>query len=341
MKNANGMGSVYKLSGNRRKPWIARVTAGWSDEGKQLYAVVGYFRTRKEAQIALSEYHQNPYDIDLRKLTFREVFEQWSKEHYPKISQSKINAYNTVFNQSADIHDIPVSLIRTQHLQQLINAKNHLRASTLGHHKSTYKQIFDYAVKYEIANKNYAEYIDIPNTVNKRVKQPFTQEEISTLFACHASGVPNVDIVLILIFSGFRIMELLKLKKEDVFLDAGYMVGGSKTDAGKNRIVPINHKILPLIKARMSGDSEYLVPSPRGCEWKYQNFRPTTWIPLMDSLGMNHTAHDTRHTFISLMSNAGVDKILTQRIAGHSNRDITDHYTHVEISRLIEAINKI
>lgn len=56
---------------------------------------------------------------------------------------------------------------------------------------------------------------------------------------------------------------------------------------------------------------------------------------------MKHTAHDTRHTFISLMADAGVEKIITQRIAGHSNHDVTDHYTHLEVRKLIEAIDKI
>ena len=336
-----GYGSVYKLSGNRRRPWIVRLTVGWSEDGKQLYKILGYFKTRKEAQIALAEYHNNPYDVDLRKLTFREVFERWAEEHYPKISQSKRNAYKTVFNQSEAIHDVPISQIKTMHLQALINEKKHLRASTLGHHKSAYSQVFKYAIKNEIAAKNYAEYIDIPNTVKKKQKQVFTRAEIDTLFSYHEVGVPDVDIVLILIFTGFRIMELLKMKKENVNLAERYMVGGSKTDAGRNRVVPISRKIHGMLEDRMSGESEYLFPSPKGCVQIYQNFRPNVWIPLMEKMGMKHTAHDTRHTFISLMTDAGVEKIITQRIAGHSNKDVTDHYTHLEIRKLIEAIDKI
>lgn len=349
MRNPNGYGSVYKLSGNRRRPWVARITVGWTEadwennggKSKQVYKILGYFKTRKEAQIALADYHNDPYDVDLRKLTFREVFERWASEHFPKVSQSKKNAYKTVLNQSAAIHDIPLSKIKTIHLQKLINEKSHLKSSTLGHHKSAYKQIFEYAMKYEIVNKNYAEFIDIPNESDRRKKQPFSREEIKTLFAYYEAGVPNVDIVLILIYTGFRIMELLSLKKDSVFLEDRYMIGGFKSEAGTDRIVPINSKIAPMIAKRMQGDSEYLIPSPRGRLWKYQNFRPSTWIPLMEQMGMNHTAHDTRHTFISLMADAGVDKVVIQRIAGHSNKDVTDHYTHVEVRRLIEAIDEI
>ena len=354
MRNPNGYGSVYKLSGNRRRPWVARITAGWTDadwesnagKSKQVYKIIGYFKTRKEAQIALAEYNKNPYDIDLQKLTFKEVFERWSKEHFPKISKSKISSYNTVFNQSEAIHNMPFSKIKTIHLQHLINEKSHLKASTLGHHKSTYHQLFKYAIKNEFVSRNHAEYIDLPkdkdkDVESKRGNKTFSREEIKALFAYHEAGVPYVDVVLILIFTGFRIMELMQIKKSDVHLSQRYIVGGFKSEAGTDRVVPINHKILPLIEKRMQDESEYLIPTPKGCMWKYQNFRPNIWVPMMKELGMNHTAHDTRHTFVSLMTKAGVNKVVIQRIAGHSNKDITDHYTHLEIQQLVEAIDAI
>ena len=67
MKLPNGYGSVTKLSGNRRKPYLARVTLGWiTDEqtGKtvQNRVPLGTFKTKKEALQALSGaplYHHN------------------------------------------------------------------------------------------------------------------------------------------------------------------------------------------------------------------------------------------------------------------------------------------
>ena len=349
MRNPNGYGSVYKLSGTRRRPWVARITTGWTDadweinggKSKQIYKILGYYKTRKEAQIALADYNKDPYDIDLRKLTFKEVFERWSAEHFPKISQSKINSYNTVFNQSASIHDIPFHKIKTAHLQQLINEKSHLKASTLGHHKSTYYQLYKYAIKNEFATRNRAEFIDLPKNEKTSSRKTFSHDEIRTLIAHYEAGIPYVDVILILIYTGFRVMELLKIKKSDINLEERYIVGGFKTDAGTDRIVPISRKILPLIENRMSGESEYLIPTPQGCMWKYQNFRPNVWIPLMEQMGMNHTAHHTRHTFVSLMGEAGVNRVIIQRIVGHSNRDVTDHYTHLELRQLIEAIDMI
>lgn len=304
--------------------------------------MLGYFKTRKEAQIALAEYNRDPFDIDLRKLTFREVFERWANEHFPKVSQSKKNAYKTVFNQSTEIHDVPISTIKTMHLQKLINEKSHLKSSTLGHHRSCYSQIFNYAVKNEIISKNCADFIDIPKSGDRRSKKPFTASEIEQLFVYADAGEKDVEVVLILLFTGFRVMELLSIKKKDVHLADRYMIGGFKSEAGTDRIVPIHRKIAPIIEARMNqSDSEYLIPTPKGCKWLYQNYRANVWVPLMKRLGMEHTAHDTRHTFVSMMTAAGVNKVVLQRIVGHSNKDVTDLYTHLELKQLIEAIDMI
>ena len=86
MKNPNGYGSTYKLSGNRRKPWIARVTTGWDDEGKQLYYTVGYFESRSKAMAALAEYNKNPI-AERGDLTLSQLYEEWSESKYPKISK--------------------------------------------------------------------------------------------------------------------------------------------------------------------------------------------------------------------------------------------------------------
>lgn len=77
MKNPNGFGSVIKLSGNRRNPFMARKTVGWNEKGHPIYKAVGYAPTREEALIMLASFNKNPYDIDARKITVKEVFERY------------------------------------------------------------------------------------------------------------------------------------------------------------------------------------------------------------------------------------------------------------------------
>ena len=90
MKLPNGFGSIYKLSGKRRRPWVAAKTFGWQfdEEGqriKQKRQVIGYFATRQEAMTALVQYNENPYDLDSNKITFSEVYEKWSDKYFPTL----------------------------------------------------------------------------------------------------------------------------------------------------------------------------------------------------------------------------------------------------------------
>ena len=111
MKLPNGFGTVYKLSGNRRNPYVAKKTKGWENDpktgkSKQLYTVVGYYPTRKEALTALAEFNANPYDVDAAKVTFEDVYERWSDEHFPKISDKNCTAYKAAFNTCIDLWDL-------------------------------------------------------------------------------------------------------------------------------------------------------------------------------------------------------------------------------------------
>ena len=89
MRNPNGYGSVFKLSGNRRKPFAVRITQGYTNDGKQIYKYLSYHATRKEAMQALASYNANPYDIDLNNITFSEL--------YLKKKSRKISAINMIF----------------------------------------------------------------------------------------------------------------------------------------------------------------------------------------------------------------------------------------------------
>ena len=92
----NGFGSVYKLSGNRRKPWAARKTVGWKDSGQPIYAFVGYYSSRTEALTALSDFNKDPYDLQIGTITFEQLYTRWSDEHFKKISHSGVISYDRI-----------------------------------------------------------------------------------------------------------------------------------------------------------------------------------------------------------------------------------------------------
>ena len=125
MKLPNGFGSVYKLSGNRRNPYVAKKTKGWeidpiTGKSKQLYITVGYYPTRKEALTALAEYNKDPFDLHHATITFEEVYENWSEIHFEKIKDT--NGYKAAFNTSKPLWKMRFVDIKLDHLQSVVDS---------------------------------------------------------------------------------------------------------------------------------------------------------------------------------------------------------------------------
>lgn len=340
MRLPNGYGSIIKNKGNRRKPYQVRITRGWDDDGKQLYSTLGWFEKREEAIIALSEYNSSPYDIEANKETFTEVFEKWKLEHYPKVSNNAIVNYNLAYKYCKSIHKMRFKDIRLTHLQAIIDncGKGYPTRKII---KALMNQLFSFAIKNDIVEKKYSQYVDVGQNEGKVNRKPFTKEEIKKLFD-NVDKLEWTDTVLIMIFSGLRVGELLDLKIENIHLEERYMVGGLKTKAGINRIIPINKKIEPFIRKYYNPENEYLITNFKGNKMQYSNYRREKFDNVMEKLKMKHNPHECRHTFASLMDSAGANKLCLKRIIGHSSQDITeDVYTHKTLEELIETIDLI
>lgn len=340
MRNPNGYGSIYKLSGKRRKPFIVRKTIGWDDNGKQLYRTIGYYEKRQDAMNALAEFNENPYDIEISTITFSDVFEKWSKNKFDKISRSGINGYNAAYETSKSLHHMKFVEIKTLHLQNVIDNCDK-GYGTLRKIKTLYNQLFKYAMQNDIVHKDYSTYVDIGKNEDNSSRMPFTKAEIDKLFEVEPY-IEYVDTILILIFTGFRIGELLDIENKNVDLIKNIIIGGKKTDAGKNRIVPINHKILNLVAKRKSQGHKYLIVNSKTEKMKYDNYYKEKFLPIMEQLNMKHKPHDTRHTFATLLNNADANSTSIKKLAGHSSFNTTEKiYTHKDIEELRKAIELI
>lgn len=350
MRLPNGFGNVSKLPGNRRKPYRARVTVGWeydekTDDYKQQFKTIGYYETKQEGLIALSVYHQNPYDMDCSKITFKEVFEKWSAEHFPKISASNVKGYLAAYRTCEALEQMRFIDLKKSHLQGVIDdsGKNY---PTMKKIKSLFCQLYKFAMQNDLCSKDYSKYVDIeqyrdknPNAYNRK---PFSKAEIQRVWDWKDTN-EYFTVILILIYSGVRIGELLNLKKECINLSERWFdITASKTEAGIRK-VPICEKIVPFFEHWLNkNDCEYLLSTPDGKPFEYRNYYDSYWLPLVDQMGMQHRPHDTRHTCISLLTVAGVQDKVIKKIVGHKGQSVTEVvYTHFEIQELIEAINKI
>lgn len=338
MKLPNGYGSIIKTKDKRRKQWRVRVTAGWNDEGKQIYKNLGYYATRKEAMDALNLYHTNPHMIN-SDITFAELYEKFSRIKFKDIGDSSIKAYELSFKYFSDLHYMQFSAIRTDNLRESIDKidKHGIKRKM----KTLLNQLYDYAVENDIVDKDYSQFVKVGRNNNKILKIPFTQSEIDILFE-NIDNFDIIDSILIMIYSGFRIGELLDIKKSDVNIEEHYIVGGKKTEAGKDRLVPISNKIWKLVENRYNNTDKYLFfQEEPNKQMNYRTYKDKFDF-VMKNLDMKHTPHECRHTFATLLDNAGANERSITRIIGHNSFITTDKfYTHKDIDELRKAIDMI
>ena len=254
MKLPNGYGSVIRLSRRRRKPYAARVTTGWTDDGKQIRKYLGTFATRQEALNALANYNQSPFDIDLRKLTFAEVYDLWCRSKFKGNPIKPV--YVAAYKNLSALHDLTFSGIRKRHIQAVIDVCP-LSVPAMNHMKSVCSQMFKYAGDQEIVATNYASLVELPTKEESNLHKPFTREELSKLWK-HTEDL-GARVALILCYTGLRPTELAKIKTADVDLAARCMKGGIKTKAGKNRLIPGAKKIFSPVERFYLPANEYLL----------------------------------------------------------------------------------
>jgi len=355
-KLPNGYGTIYKMSGKRSKPYRAMKTDKWiidpvTGKSKQIRSTIGYYQSREDAMIALANYNENPYDIKADSITFSEVYEKWSENYFPTLSNpSSVRTVTAAYAYCNDLYDMRMKDIKVSHLEgTILNAQ--VGDSTKSRIKSLFNMMYKYAVAHDIVEKDYASVMFANGSPIKRSRtkevMPFSQEEIFLLWN-NLDNIAFADMILIGIYSGWRPQELAILKVADIDLEAGTMLGGLKTDAGKNRIVPIHPLIKPLIEKRMKEatvmQSEFLfndANGQQGTHMTYDKYRKR-FEKVMKYLKLTHRPHETRHTFITKAKACDVDEYILKLIVGHSIDDITEKvYTHRTIDQLRAEMEKI
>lgn len=355
MRNPNSHGTVYKLKGRRRNPWIARVTTGWTttiakkgkragqEVRKQLYQTIGYFETKQEGMDALTMHRISPVSAKTN-ITLSELYEEWSEGKYKNISKSTENNYRAAWKYLKKLENAKFKEIRSSHWQSIIDTckEQDLSQSTIEKIRTLAVLLNTYAIKNDIINKNYASMVDMPK-FEKAKKERFTDPEVKKIEKAAEKKIPWVDTVLILIYTGMRISELLGLTRFNVDLKRNLITGGIKTDAGKDRIIPIHPKILPYIQKWYDKGGDSLICDDDGKKLTAKKYREDYYYPALEAAKVRKlTPHKCRHTFGSLMAEAGVDTIYIQQIIGHADYAFTaNEYTHPEIEALRKAINKL
>ncbi len=338
-KLPNGFGSIKHLSGSRRKPYAAYppVKEFRLNGTPELAKAIGYYETWHEAYSALSEYNKDPYDTNTAGITFSEVYGQWFKAKYEDNKKKPLSAASRKstmagYKNISALHNMPIASIKTDDMQKVMDSCK-LKHSSLELMLTTLKQVMTYALQRDYIAKDYSQFVKINIADDDERGEAFTQKELDVLWA--NCDMPAVKIILMLIYSGFRISAFGTL---DINLDERYFKGGVKTKAGKGRIVPIHKSIYDFAAA--------FAPS----DFSANKFRSNEFYPTLEELGIlytenrkKHTPHDCRHTFSWLCDKYKVDDVTKHMLMGHSlGNDVEKTvYAHRTLDELRSAIDKI
>lgn len=326
-KRANGTGTICRLSGNRAKPWMARKND----------VLIGTFETRSEAMKALERLTDTQIN-ELYNLTFSEVYERWKQEHGREVSEKLLKNYELAYTQCEALHSRRMRSLRRSDYQAAVIALEDqgLSKSSCNKLRTMLRQVCEYAQMEGILHGNPAD--DLTTVARqKSIREIFTEEDIQKI---KASSLPAAQIALIMISSGCRPGELFTVPLANCGKD--HMIWGSKTEAGKNRVIPIGsdgveaYQTLTILSTVKGGT--LLVDGYEGSR-NTENFRRRDWAQLMREIGREGmTPYSCRHTFITRAIRGGIDLISLEAIVGHVDKETTKLYTHLRASDLVTAV---
>lgn len=305
-----------------------------------------------------------------RVITFKEVAEDWQREHREEIGTRTWKNYKPHYEDILSKHGkLPITDVSALDVSQdllALKAKG-CSATIVKTRRSLYRMIFDHSIVRGFTNFNPVSAVKLPKGLPKGSRRAPTDEEIKTILK--NINVPFGLFPYLLICTGLRKSEALALTWADVDFKNNvihvtksleYLNGASpvikppKTDAGVRDVTIIGILKGPLLEARKRSDSTLLFPQPAsnraGKGGGYYGLRAYegAWQRYCEAVGFidyegnpTLTAHNLRHGTATLLFESDVDEMTTQRLLGHSRIEITrEIYTDLRNKQLSASVSK-
>lgn len=334
-RNPNHYGSVTRLKGNRLKPWIVRVTL-YDEEGRAKQTPIGYAETEEKANILLAQYNNNPWNIEREKVTLAVLYQRWLEIKAPKLGAANQRSLKSAYKHCSELYGMKYRSIKAYHMQRCIDNSN-LGSSSQVNIKNLFWHLDRFAFEMEIIDRMYSQLLTVAPKTEETSRSPFTAQQIDAVWKLYKDNTPWADTVLLYLYTGFRVTELLDLKNTDVNLLAGTLKGGIKSEAGKGRMIPIHSRIMPIVEQWYNPDNIYLIHDDGIHMTKERYYK--YWRNIMKLIGICKTPHEARHTFETALDNAGGNRKCIDMLMGHSSKDIGNRvYNHKTLEQLKETI---
>lgn len=323
IKQSNGAGSIFKMHGNRRRPYVATVTVGFemSENNRvvQKRKNIGYYATQKEARQALAEYNKMNIKPDTLDATLEDIWQILLPEKQETLSPSRLVGYRKAYERLEPIKKKTFRSLKTADFQKIIDACP-TRSSSKKDIKILLSCCYKYALENDICVKDYSDFIKIEKD------DVIIERHILSDMVCGFESAPFSplnDITLILLYTGCRSKEILANSTLFDLEDETIQIQEAKNKTSV-RTIPIHPKIKDAIKR--------YVDSPR-----------PTYRQLYDyTKKLGFTPHDCRHTFTTRCHECGLNDLVVQKLLGHAPETITQAvYTHISMSEMRTELNKL
>ncbi len=340
-KRGNGQGRVYK----RGASWYAQVTL-YSQacviEGEKRYKqkrrTKGGFATKKDA-LAYIETLRAP---ESRKVpTLLDLYTQWEKTDYPKLSSSKKSAYKKARERIDSIMGRRIDTLTVAELQTLTD-DNSMSYYTARDIKTLLSHIYRKALPDQFVKDNLAQYIVLPE-LDEKESEPFTAEEVQTIWLAYGQGETFAGYILLMIYTGMMPGELLSCRKDMIDTDRCEIYGcGKKTKTRKQSAIVFPDFILPVLQDLMEIDSENgRADKGKLVQMNKDNFYEAYHEALKRIGVRNLPPYSCRHTTGTEAARLNLSAPVIQSVMRHSKITTTQRYIHLGSDATHAAVNQM
>src|SRR5262249_11894870 len=165
-------------------------------------------------------------------------------------------------------------------------------------------------------------------------------------------------VILTAFYTGARLRDIVGLRWGSVDLEKR-LISFTQGKTAKPVVIPIHRNLLNYLLELPASDSDraFLFPKLAAMRTSGKSGLSMAFARIMDNAHIDRgiarnangrgrkvhklSFHSLRHSFNSILANAGVSQELRQQLTGHSSLEENKRYTHHEIATLRSAIEKI
>lgn len=293
--------------------------------------------SKSEAQHVLAKYTLKKRDEKTGRVKFSSLFNDFLEKYKKKTNVSK----NTVKTfEYMSLHFLPLfehkllSSIKYSDIEELKTdcLEKGLSPRTINIVLLELKKVLTYAIQVErLESLPLIEYIPISK---QNIVERLSMNQVNALLA--VSNIQQSFYIQLMLNTGMRPNESLKLKWDNVNINERYIHILSDNRLKLGRKIPINDSLLSLLRNNKSYDNEYVSPYRRN-DVAIKIFRR-----LGKECGFKLTLYMFRKTFGSMMAEAGVQAFDLAKIMGHKNISTTyKYYIDIQHDALRDSMSKM